>query len=55
MRINNNPATTRPTLALRRHSIRTLTPSELSVAHGGWQGGGHTRPAPATGGANQSK
>jgi hypothetical protein len=27
--------TTQPTLALRRQSIRTLTPSELSVARGG--------------------
>ena len=25
----------REKLALRRHSIRTLTPSELRVAHGG--------------------
>jgi hypothetical protein len=28
-------AATQPTLALRRQSIRTLTPSELSVARGG--------------------
>ena len=27
---------TKPTLALRAHSIRTLTPSELSVVHGGF-------------------
>jgi hypothetical protein len=31
-----NTTTTQPTLALRRHSIRTLTPSELRVAQGGF-------------------
>jgi hypothetical protein len=31
------------TLALRRHiNIRTLTPSELRVVHGGTQLGGHS-------------
>jgi hypothetical protein len=30
-----NTDTAQPTLVLRRHSIRTLTPSELRVAHGG--------------------
>jgi hypothetical protein len=40
----NTATTAQPTLALRRHSIRTLTPNELRAAHGGWQGGGHTRP-----------
>ena len=29
--------TAQPTLALRRHSIRTLTASELSVVHGGFR------------------
>jgi hypothetical protein len=27
-----------PTLTLRKHSIRTLTPSELRVANGGGRG-----------------
>jgi hypothetical protein len=46
---NPNPATTtQPALALRRHSIRTLTPSELRVAHGG-QGGGTQSTASQTG------
>jgi hypothetical protein len=41
-----NATTTHPTLALRKRSIRTLTPSELRTVAGGWQGGTHTRPLP---------
>jgi hypothetical protein len=42
MNTNHNPAnTTPPTLALRRHSIRSLTPSELRVAHGGYEAWGN--------------
>ena len=36
-------------LALRRQSIRTLTPSEMSVAHGGRGTGTGTRTGTTTG------
>jgi hypothetical protein len=44
--MTNTTTTAKPTLALRTHSIRTLTLTELRAVHGGWQGGGHTRPVP---------
>ena len=36
--------TNRNKLALRRHSIRMLTTSELQVAHGGSEQSGHLGP-----------
>ena len=38
--------TNRTKLALRRQSIRTLTPNELSIAHGGSAGGDETGHGP---------
>jgi hypothetical protein len=45
------------TLALRKHSIRTLTPSELGVAHGGYTsgGGGAGRTAYTSGGGGAGR
>jgi hypothetical protein len=46
--------TDRNSLALRRQSIRTLTPSELSIAHGG-QGNAKTGTCIPTRTVNKTK